>query len=536
MMKRTFQFFKQKAYEFRWPLLSGVLVGTTYIPFPPWALVFCYTPLWLFAVEESSSVKKSFWAGWLTQFILTLIGFHWIAYTAHEFGQISWPLAIVALLLFCAFMHLYVAVAVAAGTWLRLRFALSAGPTLIVIALLHSLLERAWPVIFDWHLGYTLLWAKIPIYQLADLIGFLGLSSILLLFNAWVAYIWLKQNFIRKALSQLSLLTIAFALLVAVGFWHGQSWNHFDREINVTAIQANIGNLEKVFAEQGRGYQQVIANKFITMTTEALQKFPQTDIFVWPETAFPDYLDQHHLNRRNTTILSNGLQPLGKPSLIGAYSKDVDTDVRLDLSTYNALFLIDPSGNNLDVPYRKTELLAFGEYLPFSERFPILLKWMPFVSNFGRGQGPHTMTLNHRGEDLRWGPQICYEGLYPNFSRGLAEKGADIIVNVTNDSWFGYPFEPRQHLYMTLARAIEIRRPLVRSTNTGITTAILANGDVLQQSPIHSEWSGIFNVKYLKDAPTTFYVRGGHRDWMILIVLLVSTIIWGAYHARSRRS
>jgi apolipoprotein N-acyltransferase len=537
MMKKSFQFFKQKAYEFRWPLLSGVLVGTTYIPFPPWALVFCYTPLWLFAIEDSPSVKKSFWGGWITQFVLTLIGFHWIAYTAHEFGQIPWVVAILALLLFCALMHLYVAVAVAAGTYLRLRFKLGAGATLISIAIIHSLLERAWPVIFDWNLGYTLLWARIPIYHLADMIGFLGLSAIVLLMNAWVAYIWLKQNFIRKALVHLSFLTVTFAVLVAVGYWHGRTWNHFDKSINVTVVQANIGNLEKVFAEQGRGYQDVITRKFIALTQDAFQKFPQTEIFVWPETAFPDYLDQHHLDRKNQQTLIGGLEPMGKPGLIGAYSKEANTDTRLDTSTYNALFLVDAKGNNLDVPYRKTELLAFGEYLPMSERFPILLKWLPFVSNFGRGQGPHIMKLDRgNGDVINWGPQICYEGLYPNFSRGLSDKGADIIVNVTNDSWFGYPFEPRQHLFMTLARAIEIRRPLVRSTNTGISTAILANGDVLQQSPIHQEWSGVFNVKFLKDAPTTFYVNGGHRDWMLLIVVLVLTVVIGAYHARSRRS
>lgn len=536
-MKRTFQFFKQKAYEFRWPLLSGILVGTTYIPFPPWALVFCYTPLWLFAVEDSQSIRKSFWGGWITQFILTLIGFHWIAYTAHEFGQIPWIVAIIALLLFCAVMHIYVAVAVALGTWLRLRFKLSAGISLVVIALLHSLLERAWPVIFDWHLGYTLLWARIPIFHLADIVGFLGLSSIVLLLNAWVAFIWLKQNFIRNALTHLSFLTLTFAALVGAGYWHGKQWNNFDRSVNVTIVQANIGNLEKVYAEQGRGYQGTITQKFIQLTQEAFQKFPQTDIFVWPETAFPDYLDQHSLNRKNPQMLIEGLTPMGKPALVGAYSKNLGADERVETATFNAMFLIDHQGNNLDIPYRKTELLAFGEYLPLSERFPILLKWLPFVSNFGRGQGPHIMKWDRgNGETLNWGPQICYEGLYPGFTRGLEEKGTDVIVNITNDSWFGYPFEPRQHLYMTLARAIEVRRPLVRSTNTGISTAILANGDVLQQSPLHTEWSGTFNVKYLKEAPATLYVQGGHRDWMLLIAALVLIIMYGAYHARSRRS
>ncbi|WP_374078986.1 apolipoprotein N-acyltransferase [Bdellovibrio bacteriovorus] len=536
MMKRSIQFFKHKAYDFRWAILSGILVGTSYIPFPPWALIFCYTPLWLYATEESRSVKDSFWAAWITQFVLSIIGFHWIAYTAHEFGQIPWSTSVVALLLFCAFMHLYIPVAVALGTWLRIRFSLSAGKSLFVIALLQSLLERVWPVIFDWNLGYTLFWAKIPTYSLADIVGFLGLSTIVLLFNAWMGYIWLKQNYVKKALSQLSLLTLTFAALVGIGYWHGQKWNHFDKEFRATVVQANIGNLEKIYAEKGRGYQEAITVKFLDMTREAAQKFPQTDIFIWPETAFPDYLDQHLLGRKHTQLLAEGLAPLGKPLITGAYSKDEKTDENVDHSTYNALFLVDANANNLDKPYRKTELLAFGEYLPLSERFPILLKLLPFVSNFGRGQGPDVMAWNFQGETIHWGGQICYEGLYPEFTRGLAKKGSDVLVNVTNDSWFGRPSEPQQHLYMTLARAIEVRRPLVRSTNTGISTAVLANGDVLQKSPLHKEWSGQFVIKYLKNAPTTFYVQWGHWDWVLIIIALLALITTGALHARSRRS
>ncbi|UOF02965.1 apolipoprotein N-acyltransferase [Bdellovibrio reynosensis] len=534
-MKRWIQFFKQKAYEFRWAILSGVLVGTSYIPFPPWALIFCYTPLWLYAVEDSRSVKQSFWAGWVTQFILSLIGFHWIAHTAHEFGQIPWALSIIALLLFCAAMHLYIPVTLAAGTWLRYKFSLSQGQSLFTLAILHALLERVWPVIFDWHLGYTLLWAKIPIYHLADVIGFFGLSAIVLLLNAWVGFIWLKQSYLKTALTHLSLLTLTFAALVGIGHFHGKEWNKFDREVKATVIQANIGNLEKIYAEQGRGYQEVITKKFLELSREALNKHPGTDVLVWPETAFPDYLDQHLLGRKNTLLLTQELSAMNVPLITGAYSKDPKTDETKDSSTYNALFLVDPQGNNLDKPYRKTELLAFGEYLPFSETFPVLLKLLPFVSNFGRGHGPQSMAWNNKNEKVNWGGQICYEGLYPQFTRGLAKAGADILVNVTNDSWFGRTFEPQQHLYMTLARAIEARRPLLRSTNTGISTAILANGEVLQKSPLHQEWYGQFVIKYLKDAPQTVYVQYGYRDWMVLLAALVAIILTGALHARSRR-
>lgn len=536
MMKRWIQFFKQKGYEFRWAFLAGVLVGTSYIPFPPWALIFCYTPLWLFAVADSTTTKKSFWAGWITQFTLTLIGFHWIAYTAHAFGQLPWAVSIVALLLFCAFMHLYIPTAVALGTYLRKKFSLGAIPTLFVIALLHALLERVWPVIFQWHLGYVFIWAKLPIYHLADLVGFEGLSSLVLLFNAWVGSIWLMQKQTRKALTHVGLLVVVFAALVVGGAIHGQEWKTFDREVRATVVQANIGNSEKIYAEQGRGFQEFITQRFINLTQDAFLRHPSTDIFVWPETAFPDYLDQHLLGRKHTNILAQGLSSMNRPLITGAYSRDQHTDEKKDQSTYNALFLVDAQANNLDKPYHKTELLAFGEYLPLSEKLPVLLKLLPFVSNFGRGKGPQTMAWKFRDDTIHWGGQICYEGLYPEFTRKLSEKGTDILVNVTNDSWFGRTFEPNQHLYMTLARAIEVRRPLIRSTNTGISTAILANGDVLQKSPLHEEWSGEFVLKFRKDAPQTFYVRGGHFDWILLLIALVILLGGGAYYARTRRA
>lgn len=534
MMKKWFENFKQKAWEFRWALFSGILVGTSYIPFPPWALLFCYVPLWLLVIKTESS-KKVFWQAWWTQFILTLIGFHWIAYTAHEFGKMPWSLSLIALLLFCAFMHIYIALAPWLAVLLRRHFQLSTGSTLVTIALLHSLLERSWPAIFQWNLGYPLLWAKVPLYHWADVVGFEGLSSFVLLINAWLAWIWLKQDETKKALSHLGALVLLLALLIGTGALRGASWNNFDAEVRTTVIQANIGNHEKVAAEKGRGFQDEILERFLNMSREALAQFPQTDIFIWPETAYADYLDKHHPKRERIEKLTSSLREMGKSLITGAFSREERIPGKKERATFNGLFLINQQGENVGAPYRKTELLAFGEYLPLSESFPIILTWLPFVSNFGRGLGPEVIPWTGPMGNINWGGQICYEGLYPEFSRGLSEKQADILVNVTNDSWFGTTFEPSQHLYMTLARGIEVRRPLVRSTNTGISTAILANGQVLEKSPLHREWFGEFVIRYKTSAPETLFVRFGHRDWIIILLALFAIVTGSAYHARTRR-
>ncbi len=120
------------------PLLSGFLIGTSYIPFPPWALLFCFVPLWLFWIREGS-VRKILCGGWLAQFLFCLVGFHWVAYTAHEFGHLAWPLALLVLLLFCAFGHLFLVLAGLAFALLRDRLGLSRAAQLALLPFVTAL-------------------------------------------------------------------------------------------------------------------------------------------------------------------------------------------------------------------------------------------------------------------------------------------------------------------------------------------------------------------------------------------------------------
>lgn len=530
-------FFKQYSVRnYLWPFVSGLLIGTSYIPFPPWALLFCYVPLWIFLFHRAKTWKEGFAAGWWTQFTLSLIGFHWVAYVSKQFGGFPWPVALAVLLLFAAFVHLYIPLTTALLVHLKQKYSWSLGKTLLAAALLLTLAERVWPAIFPWHLGYTLLWAKIPAYNWADVIGFEGLSTLVLLLNAWVAWIWQHRQQRGLLKKQGILLVTALVLFNLSGYFHGLTWNQFDRKLTVSIIQANIGNLEKVYAEQGQAnFQESIIQKFLQLTREEVANTPNTELIVWPETAIPDFMDSFNSQTKIPRLLGTALSPLGKTLLTGAYSKDAPGE-KSPRQTYNGLFLLDSNAYAIGRPYRKTHLLAFGEYLPFSESFPVLLKLLPFISNFGRGQGPEVLTYPHPEGELKIGGQVCYEGLYPGFTRKLAEKHTDILANVTNDSWFGWPFEPRQHMSMTLARAIEVRRPLIRSTNTGISTVGLANGDVLQQSPLHREWHGSFDVLMKKDPPTTAFVLWGHYDWILILMALIALLVKGVLDAKPHRS
>ncbi|MBC7371734.1 MAG: apolipoprotein N-acyltransferase [Bdellovibrionaceae bacterium] len=531
MMLKLSAFFN----KYRWPLFSGLLIGTTYIPFPPWAVLFCYAPLWIFLFKSAKNWKEGFIAGWLTQFTLTIIGFHWIAYTAHRFGGFPWIFSVPVLLLFAAAVHVYIPIVCALVVYFKNRYSWSMSSTFVAAALGISLMERFWPSIFPWNLGYTMLWADLPVYNWADVIGFEGLSSLILLLNAWFAWIWAHRNRTRLAQRHVAMFVVLILFLNVTGFLHSQTWKEFDRTLKVSIIQANIGDLEKVFAEQGQAnFQTSIITRFTDLTEKAVVSSPNTELIVWPETAFPDYLNDYYNPNRYPSLLAQKLKPLGKMLLTGGYGKDLPGSAN-QRRTYNSLFLVDSAAKSVSPPYNKTFLLAYGEYFPFSDQFPILLKWFPFISNFGRGLGPDVLRYPHPDGDLLIGGQICYEGLYPEFTRGLAEKHADILANVTNDSWFGKPFEPYQHLYMTLARAIEVRRPLIRSTNTGISTVILADGTVLQQSPLHVEWHGTYDLRLKKNAPTTDFVLWGHYTWVLLLLAFLEIIIKGMRNARTHR-
>lgn len=527
-MFKVLDFIKQ----YRKGILSGLLIGTSFVPFPPWALLFCLTPLFLAWMDPKLSLKQKFLHGWITQFILSLIGFHWIVYTATEYGSLPLPIALTALILFAALIHLYYPLAGIFGAtilkFLKIPFNhLSAA---LIFALSFSIFEHLWPAIFPWNLGYTLLWAKIPAFQLADVIGFEGLTTLVIISNALIAFFWVHRKNTKSFLIHLTAVLGAWGMICLLGYFHGRAFqktyesNLSDKSISVLAVQANIGNLEKAYAELGRGYQGSIVRKHLSLIDAGLAQYPQAQILLIPETAFPGYLDDHN-RTQYTSLLAEGLQKWKLPLMGGGFSKTDD-------KVYNAFFLVGPDAMSISKPYLKTHLLAFGEYLPLSEQFPFLLKLLPFVSNFARGNGPHLQ----KWSSYSIGPQICYESLNPRFSAELARLGAQILVNVTNDSWFGRNFEPQQHMLMTLARSIETRLPLLRSTNTGITTAMLPHGVQMQSSPLFEEWVGEFKIPIEENPPLTFFVRYGQFYLAVLISVLCLLIAWGIYDSKNAKS
>lgn len=439
-----------------------------------------------------------------------------MAYTIREFGHMSWPLSVIGLLIFCCFANLFIPIAGIAWFWLTRKINRTSALSLFLLPITMALSEAYIPTIFPWNFGYTLYWTGLPMFQLGEYIGFQGLSALVIFINWGFLVFWLhrKVPLGKKALQASVLSLVMFNFLGWVTY---KNLPDTDSQVNVSIVQANIGNLEKQYAEWGWGFRSEIVKKFFDMTKKSVSESNEKINFViWPETAYPYQLRPPYNLDTESQRLKNLARQLDTHLLIGAYGSDAET-----LEVTNSLFKIDRVGDMTERPYSKTILLAFGEYIPFSDRFPILKKWLPTVGHFVPGDGPQIYEI----EDYRVGAQICYESLFPYFSVKLARKGAQFIVNVTNDSWYGNWQEPYQHLYMTLARAIELRIPIIRSTNTGISTVVLASGEVLDKSPLSEEWTGNYQVPYISEPKATFYQKYPWLISLILLLLLVSTLI-----------
>lgn len=501
---------RRKRSAFRLPLLSGILLGTSYIPFPPWALLFGFVPLWSFWLREESP-KRVLWGGWFAQAVLALIGFHWVAYTAHEFGHLPWTVSVLVLALFCAAANLHIPLAGLAWSVCRRRLDLPRWACLGLLPAFTALWEYFWPMLFPWNLGYPWLWSRLPVYQLAEFTGFAGLSAVTVSFNLLVLVAW-EHRRSRKGIRILGAGLAFFAAINALGWMAEKRLPPPDAETRVQIVQGNIGNLAKERAERGERFREGILTKYLALTGRGMMASGdrRPDFVIWPESAFPDTISPGRMDEGNIPALRRFLRRRSVALVTGARGHDPESG-----KMTNSFVVLDERGELTAPPYHKSVLLAFGEYVPGASFFPGLKRWFPHTADFAPGHGPETKPLH----DLVLGPQICYEGLFPEFSRSLADRGAQFFVNVTNDSWFGTWAEPYQHLYMTLARGIEFRRAVIRATNTGISTVMLADGTLLERSPLQEAWTHLYVVPYRKDPPSTFFQEYGHRIVPALLLL-----------------
>jgi apolipoprotein N-acyltransferase len=214
--------------------------------------------------------------------------------------------------------------------------------------------------------------------------------------------------------------------------------------------------------------------------------------------------------------------------LLGSLDYDPDPKNPEELLVYNAAMLLTRGGQEVQT-FRKIHLVIFGEYLPFRPLFP------GFITDLVPGDlaaGKEFRVLTMEKPEVRLGPLVCFEDTVPTIVRGLVQRGAQLLVNVTNDGWFLRTVGPEQHLANAVLRTVETRRPLVRCANTGVTCAIDAYGRVDRWTENFTEEVGAGTIRVPKNGPITLYTRWG--NWVAFVGAGITAMAMAGFAWRRR--
>ena len=459
----------------------------------PFALLFI-----LYQSIQNLTPKQGMWAGWCFGFGYFGLSVNWVYNSIYMFGAATAPLAAAVTLLFVLVMTVFPALTV----WLFLRFRHKLGWPLhaLLFASLWVLAELARGKIMG---GFP--WALIGYSQTTELFGALapwvgvyGIGFVIVcmpnLLADLVKYHW--HSTASRIISVVCALAIGMATFFGLSAMNKVSITQAKgTELKVRLVQANI-------AQELKFSQERLESSLQQYTSLSLQDLADTDIIIWPETAIPTYFANVE------TALEPFAQDLhaqGVEVLAGGFYRD-------EKYSYNSVRQL--AGEK--ALYKKRHLVPFGEYMPF--RF--LLSWLAAyieipMSDLGRGTGPNVpMTL--KGEQL--GLSICYEDVFGEEMRELL-PAATVLVNVSNDAWFGEKVAPYQHQQKAQMRAREMVRPLIRVTNTGVTSVIDHKGQ-LQGSIAHGV-HGFLDATVYPRTGTSLYARTGNWPVFVLAILVL---------------
>ncbi len=383
------------------PLLSGVLVATGYIPFPPWALPFCFVPLWLFWLREPST-RRVLWGGWLAQFVLCGAAFQWFPRTVHDFGGLPWAAAIAALALFAASGPLFLVLAGLLFAVLRERFRLSPEAQRALLPFVTAACWYSVPMLFPWNLGYPWFAAGFPAFQLAEFVGFEGLGLLTLLLNLALLAAWERRR--ERAGALLLAGTAGFLLLLnGAGALTASRLPSPDATARILAVQGNIGSVEKARAESREDARIEVLKRYLRLTRRGLSEGGgPPDFAVWPETAYPEPLDEGATGRGLAVVLREFLRGHALPLATGAPGTEADGVRRT-----NSMVFLGADGAIADRRYDKTRLLAFGERIPLEGTFPGIRSWLPRAGGFAPAPAPGSAACRASGSARRSATRGC---------------------------------------------------------------------------------------------------------------------------------
>ncbi len=479
----------------------------------------------LLAAIRDQSPGDAMRLGFITGFIHFITLMYWLAATMQTYGGLPMFAALLLLVALTLFLALYPAL----FAWIVIAAGRRPGYLMLLVPASWVTVEYLRGYLFSglpWEfLGYSQ-HRLLPLIQVADLTGVYGLSFLIGLVNAALFLLHLALTGKNWQGTRLDVKTAAAWLgcaLAVVGLAGGYGL-HRIRQIDTNYAQATAlktavvqGNIEQAL-KWDTAYQIQTIQKYVALSQQLKSADPA--LVVWPETATPFYFLH---DKVLSQMVLDGIAGTRAAYLIGSPSFNT-TPAGTEL--YNSAFLIDRNSQPLG-RYDKVHLVPYGEYVPFKKWLPFIDKLVHAVGDFKPGRIGNTLTW----QDRKIGVQICYEIIFPHLARRMVKNGADFLVNITNDAWFGRSGAPYQHFSMAVFRAVENRRALIRSANTGISGFIDPVGRVLVQTGLFEDATATQTIRLLQGQ--SLYTRWGDVfAQACLLLTIVGTIVCRIKHRR----
>jgi apolipoprotein N-acyltransferase len=487
-------------------VVSGVLLFLSFPKFDLSILVwFSLVPLF-FALQKKS-LGEAFWIGLAAGLAYNIGILYWVSFVVVQYGYLPLYLGIFIMLLLALYLSLYVSLFSAGIVYFKKK----GFPEIVVAPVLWSCLEYAKSHLltgFPWeNLAYSL-HDMISFIQIIDISGVYGLTFVIVLVNC-VLYdvLSIKVETRKRVLSEFTMVAVAIILIFSYGLYRLDQLEHAmegKKSDKVASVQGNIDQTVKWNNEYQNDTLEIYRNLSLTSAKSG------TRLIVWPETAAPFFfqtIDDKHRFVINIAKEARAYLLFGSPSY--------KTENGMNYFS-NSAYIISPAGD-IAGRYDKMHLVPYGEYVPLRKVFFFLEKLVVGVGDFRPGRDLTPLVMD--GEKI--GVLICYEGIFPEISRQYHTMGVTLLVNITNDAWFGTSSAPYQHLTMTAFRAVENRLYIIRAANTGISALIKPTGEIISQTGLYERTILIGTVTYLNLG--TFYARYG--DIFIYMCFITITVI-----------
>ena len=476
----------------------------------------------LFYVLQEKKPFNSFFIGWIWGTLFFLGTIYWVINTMVNYGNISVPLSVIILILFSLFQGFFFAVFTYFISYTETRTNIlpwTLTPFVwVTIELLRTYVFSGFPWVL---LGYSQ-YKNLNLIQISDVTSVYGISFLIVMINSCMYLALFRLNFKGKDFisfikTNKTIITycVAAILVIIFSISYGRkeigefrtfikgAKNNKKNKVNISLIQGNIEQDKK----WDKRYQDETIRIYETLTDESVEK--GTDLVIWPETATPFYLqaDQSHLNQLFNCLNREGVYLLtGSPAF--EYSKEGDFE------NHNSAFLLSPDFKILK-RYDKIHLVPFGEFVPLEEIFKINL-FRQIIGEIGSfTSGTEETVFDLHGS--RFGTLICYEIIYPDLVRKFVKKGAEFLVTITNDAWFGKSSAPYQHFAMVVFRAVENKVYVARAANTGISGFISPLGEIIDKTDIFTR-GYLRGEVYTMEKKTFYTLYGNVFVWLCVFV------------------